>query len=318
MTGARYQIRVADRNFDDDIALHAAVHDGRGAGPCLVILHGWPSCSFEFDSVVEYLRADARASLKIVTVDLPGFGFSSKPRRPLGPRDMARLVRRALVEGLGIDRFSVHGNDWGSTVGSWLAFDHADVTSSAHLSMMGMRPALGAGSQSLAPSEAAWVKEVQKRLRADAGYREAQATKPTTLAVGLSDSPAALASWIVEKMHGWTGSDERADPLVAMENLAAIVVCYWISGNIDTANWVYTAGHQRDDTAAPQAPCPIPVGLSFFGRGFFPPPPAEWTERVYDVRFRRDHPTGGHYPALTEPRALADDLLAFLRQTAAG
>lgn len=310
----RFRIQVTDETNGEDILIHAAVHaEGAAAdGRCLILLHGWPSCSFEFDQLIALLRETTGGAVKIVSFDLPGFGFSGRLKRPMAPRTMARLLHRAAVEGLGISRFHLHGNDWGSTVGSWIAFDHASSVAAAHFTMMGMRPALSSTSAPLAPDEAAWVKEVQGQLRADGGYREIQSTKPTTLAVGLTDSPAGLSAWIVEKMHGWTGSGERADPCVGMHDLAAIVTAYWISGNIDTANWIYTAVHAHDDTVAPAIPCPIRVGLSFFGGGFFPPPPATWTKRVYDVRFRRDHSRGGHYPALTEPQLLADDLASFM------
>lgn len=86
----------------------------------------------------------------------------------------------------------------------------------------------------------------------------------------------------------------------------------WIGGSLPTANWVYAAVRQNDDTRAPDgAPCAAPTGLSFFGGGFFSPPPEAWTRRVRRVVQRRDHAEGGHFPALTRPDALAADLSAF-------
>jgi len=47
------------------------------------------------------------------------------------------------------------------------------------------------------------IKTVRRRLEQDSGYREIQATKLNTAAVGLADSPAALAGWIAEKFRAF-------------------------------------------------------------------------------------------------------------------
>lgn len=47
-----------------------------GRGPLLLLLHGFPSSSYDFRAVVD--RLDGRASL---TLDFLGFGLSDKPRR---------------------------------------------------------------------------------------------------------------------------------------------------------------------------------------------------------------------------------------------
>ena len=38
----------------------------------------------------------------------------------------------------------------------------------------------------------------------EGGYAAIQATKPQTLAYGLTDSPAGLAAWLGEKYHHWS------------------------------------------------------------------------------------------------------------------
>ena len=41
-------------------------------------------------------------------------------------------------------------------------------------------------------------------------YGDVQATRPLTLAYGLSDSPAGLAAWIVEKFSEWAAARSAA------------------------------------------------------------------------------------------------------------
>jgi pimeloyl-ACP methyl ester carboxylesterase len=293
-----------------DPGIHIRMPRGRIAnGPALVLLHGWPSSGFEFVHLVDKL---AQSSLVPIVVDLPGFGFSGATPAPAGPRLLAGQIVQALSQGLGLRDMIVHGNDWGSTTACWMAIDHSDLVRGVHISMMGMKPNLGAGAPALAEDERAWIKDVQKRLAADAGYREIQATRPNTAAYGLTDSPAGLAAWIIEKFHGWSGGGEGGEPPVARDDLAATITAYWLSGNIASANWIYAAINAENDTVAPPSGTgDIPVGVSFFGKGFFPPPPESWTRRIHRVQIFRVHASGGHYPALTEPQTLAADIAAF-------
>lgn len=309
--GRHLLVRVAtDGDTDADLRVHVHLPLGGqpGAGS-LVLLHGWPSSGLEFVHVARYL-GDGGAYP--VLVDLPGFGFSDPTQKPIGPRAMAGLLKRVLVDGLGLGDMVVHGNDWGSTVASWLAIDHPEILRGIHLSMMGLKPQFADGAPKLDDAELAWIKVVQKRLAADAGYREIQGTKPNTAAIGISDSPAALAAWIAEKLHDWNGGDVQGDPPVPLADLAAIVTGYWISGNIASANWIYAAVRGEDDTVAPAGGTgDVPVGFSLFGNGFFPAPPESWARRVHRVADYAVHNAGGHYPALTRPEALADDMLRF-------
>jgi microsomal epoxide hydrolase len=57
------------------------------------------------------------------------------------------------------------------------------------------------------PEEAVFLGQLDTWLQEETGYQWIQGTRPTTLAVGLTDSPAGLAAWIVEKFHRWTDND---------------------------------------------------------------------------------------------------------------
>ncbi len=308
--GRHLMVHAAPTDGNITTKVHVTLPYGvvAGAEP-LVLLHGWPSSSFEFVHVVRGLAGQA---IFPVLIDLPGFGFSEPTPEPLGPRAMASMIASVLGDGLGLEAVMVHGNDWGSTVASWLAIDYPDLVVGLHLSMMGLQPDLSDGSPEPDEAERAWMRMVRKRLAADAGYREIQSTKPNTVAVGLSDSPAALAAWIAEKFHGWTTGPDVAESKIAIDDIAAVVTAYWLAGTISSANWIYSAVRASDDTAAPASGTgSLPVGLSFFGEGFFPPPPISWPRRIHRVVSHEVHESGGHYPALTSPDVLCNDLLRF-------
>lgn len=98
----------------DGVGLAAEVR-GRGDGPTLVLLHGYPDTRRVWDGVVERLAPRFR----VVTYDVRGAGESGRPR----PRAAYRFVHlmndlRAVLDAVGGDG-PVHlaGHDWGSIQG---------------------------------------------------------------------------------------------------------------------------------------------------------------------------------------------------------
>ncbi|HXH84405.1 MAG TPA: epoxide hydrolase, partial [Candidatus Tectomicrobia bacterium] len=188
------------------------IHE-RGSGPAplpLVLTHGWPGSFVEFEAVVEPLAHPERFggsvddAFDVVVPTLPGYGWSSAPPEPMTTREMAAVWDALMTSVLRYPRYVAQGGDWGSLVTSWLGVDFADHVAAIHVNMMGLRPWLGEGSRPLSAAEQAWVARAQEVLRRETGYQAIQGTKPQTLAYAMTDSPAGLAAWIVEKFHGWT------------------------------------------------------------------------------------------------------------------
>lgn len=90
---------------------------GPGAGPRepLLVIHGFPTSSFDFRHVVDDLARDRR----VVLVDLLGYGLSSKPDRAY-PMDLQADVVTAVTDALGLDEVSLLTHDMGDTVGGEL------------------------------------------------------------------------------------------------------------------------------------------------------------------------------------------------------
>lgn len=85
-----------------------------GADPILV-LHGFPTCSFDWRHVLPALSADRR----VVLFDFPGFGLSDKPDVRYSIRLYADAAER-VVGALGGERFALLTHDMGDTVGGEL------------------------------------------------------------------------------------------------------------------------------------------------------------------------------------------------------
>ncbi|HYC15211.1 MAG TPA: epoxide hydrolase, partial [Stellaceae bacterium] len=97
----------------------------RGKGPKplpLVVTHGWPGSVAEMVKFIPLLAdpaahgGDAADAFDVVVPSLPGYGFSSKPKRRGMSTFAVAALWKELMEGLGYPRFGAQGGDWGSAV----------------------------------------------------------------------------------------------------------------------------------------------------------------------------------------------------------
>jgi len=110
----RYEHRVADV---DGVRLHFVHRRGTGAGPALVLTHGWPSTFVELLALVD--RLDDRFDL--VVPSLPGYGFSQRPARTGVHLAYVAGLWHRLMQGLGYERYGAHGGDFVAGVATHLA-----------------------------------------------------------------------------------------------------------------------------------------------------------------------------------------------------
>jgi pimeloyl-ACP methyl ester carboxylesterase len=143
------------------------------------------------------------------------------------------------------------------------------------------------------------------------GYSAIQGTKPQTLAYALTDSPAGLAAWIVEKFHTWTDNDGDLERSVDLDSLLTNITLYWVTGAINSSFWPYYAiRHER--WPLPQARVETPTAYASFPREIRHPP-RSFAEQAFNIQRWTVMPRGGHFAALEVPELLADDVIAFFR-----
>ena len=94
----------------------------RGAGPPLLLIHGYPSNATAWRPVAERLAG----SFATIAPDMVGFGLST--RHPRGPIDGEAYADRlaALLDALEIPGAHVAGLSWGGSVAQRLAVRHPD------------------------------------------------------------------------------------------------------------------------------------------------------------------------------------------------
>ena len=90
----------------------ATTYADDGAGPVLLLLHGWSSSAVAFQS----LAAGLLGSFRVIRLDLPGFGGSEQPKSDWHIQDYAAFVQAFLAK-LGVGQvFAVVGHSFGGRV----------------------------------------------------------------------------------------------------------------------------------------------------------------------------------------------------------
>ena len=302
------------------IELHYIHAPGEGPAPLpLLLSHGWPGSVFEFLDLIprlthpERFGGDPADAFTVVAPSLPGYGFSFAPGQPrLSVEQMADAFATLMADVLGYRRFATQGGDWGASVSARLGFAHPRHTIGVHLNLLPLRRDAKPRPDA-SEAERRYLGELQHWLSEETGYSTQQGTRPQTLAYGLTDSPVGLAAWIAEKMRAWSDCGGDVESVFAKDEILANVSLYWFTGAIGSSFWPYYARHH--------GPWPLPDGQTVdvpMGYCEFPTeivrPPRSLAERTFtDIRRWTVMPRGGHFAAMEQPQALAEEIRAFYR-----
>ena len=295
-----------------------------GEGPerrPLLLLHGWPDSFFRYHKVIPILTApdrhggDPRDAFDVVVPSLPGFAFTDEVRPAPShqpTRQSAERLWRLMTEVLGYRRFAVAGGDGGSALAQILAIDHPESVVGIHLTDLGWHTA-NVDPTTLSKAEQAYLVAGKKVFMADMAYAMVQATRPESLAPALTDSPAGLAAWIVDRFHSWCDCEGDIERSFTKDELLTNIMIYWITQTIGSSMATY-----RADTVSPSLTTAdhvdVPVGLALFPKEPGGIPPRSFAERTLNVRRWTEMPRGSHFAALEEPVLFATDVIAFFRE----
>jgi pimeloyl-ACP methyl ester carboxylesterase len=310
------QYKVALAGID----LHFLQVPGRGPNPCpLLLLHGWPGSVFEFLELIPRLTDPARFggdpedAFTVVAPSLPGYGLSFKPGQPrFGVEEIADCVAELMRDALNYPRFAVQGGDWGAITASRLGCMYAEKLIGIHVNLLAIRrdqqPATDAP-----PEETAYADQLAHWLREETGYSSIQGTRPQTLAFGLTDSPAGLAAWIIEKFRAWSDCRGDIESVFTRDRLLGNISFYWFTGAICSSFWPYYARMHRPWPIPKGRSVDVPTGYAEFPREILRPPRSLAARTYTDIRRWSIMPHGGHFAALEQPEALAEEVREFFR-----
>ncbi|HEY8616483.1 epoxide hydrolase family protein [Phenylobacterium sp.] len=303
---------------DFDLHFLHVVGEAGGRRP-LLITHGWPGSHYEFWQAVEPLAFPSRFggspddAFDLVIPSLPGFGFSSKPRRPVGQRTTARLLNSLMTQVLGYGSYLAQGGDWGAMVTSWLGREHGGHARAIHLNMLGFRP--HGGPQT--PEEVAWAQKQAGMMDVMGAYFRLQVSKPQSIAWMGAGNPVGQAAWIAERFHDWSDLSARSmDEAYPKDRLLTNIMLYVMTDSFATGAWYYRGLVEEGALAfQPGERCETPTAFANFpGEPLYSAPPRSFAERAYNVVRWTDMPRGGHFAAMEEPGLFVDEVRAWARE----
>jgi microsomal epoxide hydrolase len=274
--------------------------------PPLLLSHGWPGSVFEFHKIIPLLTEH----FTVIAPSLPGYTLSFKSgQQRFGVIEIAELFAE-LMSTLGYHRFGAQGGDWGSFISAVLGHRFPQRVTGIHLNLLPVRrdPSM---LQNPNDEEKAYLAQLNNFLKEETGYQWIQGTKPQTLAFGLTDSPAGLAAWIVEKFHTWTDNKGNPEDAVSRDEMLANISLYWFTGAIGSSFWPYYARMHGPWPIPDGETVSVPTGYAEFPREILSPPRSLAARTFTDIRRWTRMDKGGHFAAFEQPDALAREVIAF-------
>jgi microsomal epoxide hydrolase len=299
----------------DGVGIHFIHERGKGPNPTpLLLIHGFPDSFYRYHKVIERLTdpakygGDPHNSFDVIVPSIPGTGFSD--RVTMDDDVNADLFAKLMTQVLGYEKFVSAGGDHGAIITQSLARKYPELLLGIHLTDVGY-PDQTTDFGALSPAEMEMAGWVQKWFMEEGiGVNMIMATKPQTLAYGLSDSPIGLASWIIGYSSSGQKGKEEFKTRFSTDELLTNITIYWVTETINSAvRAYYTNAHvasggnlgKSESVPAAVAHCP-----------YDPPLPRAWAARQVNLVHFTDFPRGGHFMAWEEPELYARDVQDFV------
>ncbi|XP_050554345.1 juvenile hormone epoxide hydrolase-like [Spodoptera frugiperda] len=294
----------------------------------ILLIHGWPGSIREFYELIPKLvtpRPNHKFVFEVIAPSIPGFGYSQAPtQQGMGPQEVA-VVFYNLMKRIGYSKYYVQGGNYGAKIGSAMATLFPDAVLGFHTNtpsvmwspMAVFYTLIGTiwPSFIVEPSIADRMYPLSQYLTTiiqETGHFHIQATKPDTVGIALSDSPAGLAAYILEKFSAWTDKENKQAidgallQKFSLTHLLDNVMIYWTTNSITSSMRHYTEYKQLLDLD--RIPTDVPTwGIKFKHNLFFQP------DSILRLKYRNYlHSSivedGGHFAAMELPDVLADDI----------
>ncbi|MFF4430295.1 alpha/beta fold hydrolase [Streptomyces sp. NPDC001513] len=118
MTARRTIPTIQHRTVDVDGVRVAYRESGPADGPVLLLLHGFPTASYQFARLMDAL---GDTPYRLIAPDYPGFGRTEAPAGFTYTFDRLADIVESFTDALGLDRYALYVFDFGAPVGLRLA-----------------------------------------------------------------------------------------------------------------------------------------------------------------------------------------------------
>ncbi len=297
----------------DGVDLHFIHLRGKGPNPFpLLLIHGWPGSIVEFLELIGPLTdpaahgGDPANSFDVVIPALPGFGFGGQPTdRGWGLTRIAAAFDTLMSGALGYARYAIQGGDWGGAIAAKMGSAHAGQVVAIHLNFVVAAPPRGDWSA----ADKAAIATRDAFQAGETGYSNVQGTKPDSLTMAQTDSPAGLAAWVVEKFRTWSDCGGNVERAFSRDVLLTNLMFYWAPNSVASAARIYCE-FRRDPSSYRYGKVEVPTAVAMFPKEPWQSPRA-WAELRFNIQRWTDMPAGGHFAALEQPQLLLEDIRAF-------
>ena len=322
----------------DGQGIHFLREEGKGPGPMpLLMMHGYP---WSFTMLLKILPTltdpaahggDPEDAFTIVVPSLIGFGLSDPPSElGFGYQRHPEKYDRLMTEGLGYRRYGIEGGDWGGFITAPYGFLKPGNLIGIHLNCLFPRisdersleekdPDLlrGLGMQwaPLKPEDPEMLrywKNVERYWIDEGAYAHLQMTRPQTLSYAITDSPAGMAAWIVEKWRAWSGWGDDFEALFSKDMIITNVMLYWCTNSFWSAIRLYSESYYNPWELQPGERIEVPTAVAAYPHELAPIV-RKRAEKYYNVVQFTEYPEGGHFAIHERAEEMADDLRRFFR-----
>jgi pimeloyl-ACP methyl ester carboxylesterase len=274
----------------------------------LLLIHPYPGSFVDFLDLIGPLTdpvahgGKASDAFSVVVPSIPGFGFST----PLVDRGwtMARVARTfdTLMRRLGYSSYGSHGSDAGAMVSRELGLLNPPGYLGLHVLQLFSFPSGDPSEfEKFSPEDYAALEHL-KWFQSVGGYNAINATRPQTVAVGISDSPVGQLAW--NELFNNFGNGTS---LVSRDQILTDVSLYWFTNTSAAAGrYHYEEAHAGTEPAINSAPTGVAVFADDF-KTIRSLAERDNTNIVHWSNFK----DGGHYATLERPNEVIADLRTF-------
>jgi epoxide hydrolase len=250
-----------------------------------------------------------------VIPSIPGHGFSRPLSAPGWTHHRIAKTFTELMSRLGYQRYGVQGGDAGAFIAPEMGrIDPAHIVG-VHVNALVQIPTvfqIMVGLVVMSKAERvrlARFKHFNDEMR---GYDHIQATRPKTLAYGLTDSPIGQLAWIVEKFKEWVDpAAALPEDAIGRDHILTNISLYWFTGTAgSSANLYYETLH---DPAAKKRKRRNEVPTGVYVSSTQDVTIRRWAERENNIVRWTEFDHGGHFAALEGPASFVRDVSEFFR-----
>ena len=284
------------------------VRSAEPAATPVMLAHTYPSSFVEFLEMIGPLTdpvahgGRAEDAFDVVIPSAPGFGFST-PVVDSG-WTIARVARAydVLMRRLGYDSYGAHGSDYGALVARELAVLDPEGFLGAHVLQLFSFPTGAPGEMDgFGEKEYAALAHLQW-FQSVGGYNAMNASRPQTVAAGLSDSPVGQLAY--SELFNSFGNGTS---LVTAEQILTQVTLYWLTNTAATSvRYYYEDQRAQVEPVVSQGR----IGVAVFKDDFQTIRTLAKRDNA-NIQHWSEFEEGGHFAALERPEVIVGDLRVF-------